>query len=386
MGDEMTVTGSDKNNKNDRESGADRRGNDSRDRNSHNQGIDALDGIQPVAAQLLTKLNLRVSDFMFFFVEDGNVIGVSAYATVGVGDNISPALVNLGPVPENLFGKNKGEREVFNEKYGVSSLYQGNISDSRISELRKIISENEFFASKETRKGIRYIGKNKRINEAKRLTSEANSEIKLIQLARSKLAENEREVLKKTSDLILDMGEKISSAVGREYKSASIQIANEIKNFQGKRIRGFDDAMKSLNKVTSNPNFKMSKADKEAVINAWRYVNANDMANKLKNLSNAFKVFEIVNKVEKVREKSIIGYETGNWGPLMLEVESWVISGVVAGVALGLFAAILATLPISGLALTALSLLGIMGISYLASFIDAGMAEKINNEIIRPAS
>ncbi|MCV5934676.1 colicin-like pore-forming protein, partial [Escherichia coli] len=85
----------------------------------------------------------------------------------------------------------------------------------------------------------------------------------------------------------------------------------------------------------SNPGFKFNRADSDALANVWRSIDAQDMANKLGNISKAFKFADVVMKVEKVREKSIEGYETGNWGPLMLEVESWVLSGIASAVALG---------------------------------------------------
>jgi Colicin pore forming domain. len=134
--------------------------------------------------------------------------------------------------------------------------------------------------------------------------------------------------------------------------------------------------MISLNKILANPGMKINKGDRDALINAWKSFKAGDTAKKLGNLSRAFKVADIALKAEKVREKSIHGYETGDWGPLMLEVESWVLSGMAAGVAIGLFGAILSMLPVSGLALTALTIVGIMAISYLSSKIDDKIAEK----------
>ncbi|EHU3652385.1 colicin immunity protein [Salmonella enterica] len=193
---------------------------------------------------------------------------------------------------------------------------------------------------------------------------------------------DENEALTKTSELIADMGDKIGEHLGDKYKAVAKEIAGDIKNFQGKTIRSFDDAMASLNKITSNPAMKINQADRDALVNAWKHVDAQDMANKLGNLSKAFKVADVVMKVEKVREKSIEGYETGNWGPLMLEVESWVLSGMASAVALGLFGAILSMLSLSGLALTAITIAGIMTISYLASKIDSEMSDKINKEVV----
>lgn len=196
-------------------------------------------------------------------------------------------------------------------------------------------------------------------------------------------AKDEREVLEKTSELIAGMGDKIGEHLGDKYKSIAKDIADNIKNFQGRSLRSFDDAMASLNKITSNPAMKINQADREALVNAWKYVDAQDMANKLGNLSKAFKVADVVMKVEKVREKSIEGYETGNWGPLMLEVESWVLSGMASAVALGIFGGIVSTFLVAGsLPATVAMIGGIITISYLASLIDAEVAEKINDEVI----
>lgn len=197
---------------------------------------------------------------------------------------------------------------------------------------------------------------------------------------------NEKEALLKASELIADMGEKIGARLGEKYKAVAKEIANDIKNFQGKTLRTHKQTMASLNKILANPGMKINKGDRDALINAWKSFKAGDTAKKLGNLSRAFKVADIALKTEKVREKSIHGYETGDWGPLMLEVESWVLSGMAAGVAIGLFGAILSMLPVSGLALTALTIVGIMAISYLSSKIDDKIAEKINNEVIRPAN
>ncbi|MBI0552594.1 colicin-like pore-forming protein [Pectobacterium parmentieri] len=197
--------------------------------------------------------------------------------------------------------------------------------------------------------------------------------------------EVENEVLTKTSELIVGMGQEVGSHLGDKYKAIADEIAGDIRNFQGKKIRIFDDAMKSLDKITSNPEMKINKSDRDALINAWKHVDAQDMANKLGNLGKAFKVADVVIKIGKVREKSIEGYETGNWSPLMLEVESWVLSGVASGVALGILAYVAPAIAMTvGLPVSAIMIAGIIGIGLVASFIDDKFADKLNNELIRP--
>ncbi|HBM0098316.1 TPA: colicin immunity protein [Salmonella enterica subsp. enterica serovar Blitta] len=197
---------------------------------------------------------------------------------------------------------------------------------------------------------------------------------------------NEKEVLTKTSELITTMGDKVGEYLGVKYKTLAKEIADEIKNFQGKKIRSYDDAMASLNKITSNPAMKINQADRDALVNAWKHVDAQDMANKLGNLSKAFKVADVVMKIEKIREKSIEGYETGNWGPLMLEVESWVLSGITSAVALGVFSATLGAYALSlGAPAIAVGIVGILLAAVVGALIDDKFADALNNEIIKPA-
>lgn len=199
-------------------------------------------------------------------------------------------------------------------------------------------------------------------------------------------AKNEREALEKTSELIAAVGDKVGEYLGDKYTEVAKGIARDIKNFQGKTIRSFDDAMASLNKITANPAMKINQADKDALVNAWKHVDAQDMANKLGNLSKAFKVADVAMKAEKVRQKSIEGYETGNWGPLMLEVESWVLSGMASAVALGLFSATVGAALLSlSVPAIAVGIAGILFAAVVGSLIDDKFAEYLNNEIIRPA-
>lgn len=191
-------------------------------------------------------------------------------------------------------------------------------------------------------------------------------------------AKAEKAFLLNISTIVSSSAEGISKRLGKNYQLAADEIANNIKNFQGKRIRNFNDAMASLNKIMSNPGMKINKGDRDALAQAWRYTNTTDMANKLSNYGRFFKVADLVIKAEKIREKSIEGYETGNWKPLMLEVESMVLSGVASSVALAIVTGILSLFSISALPVIA----AILVISIVSSFIDASLAERLNNKLI----
>ncbi|WP_314154549.1 colicin-like pore-forming protein [Rouxiella badensis] len=213
------------------------------------------------------------------------------------------------------------------------------------------------------------------LDEDKKLVDEANAK---------KITE--KELLMKTADLIQDAGEKISGIASAKFKSLAKEIADNVRNFQGKNIRSFNDAMKTLNRLTANPNMKISAADKTALINAWKSIDRNNMASKLANLSKAFSVAGWLSKVEKVAEKSIVGYETGKWGPLILEVESWVLSGITSALALAVLSGIVSTFLIAGsLPATVTLVAGTLGIVYVASLIDDKVAEKVNSQLIKAA-
>lgn len=200
-----------------------------------------------------------------------------------------------------------------------------------------------------------------------------------------KLAE-ENGLLGKASDVIVSAGSGISKALGQKYKGIANEIAADIKKFQGKSFRNINAAMASLNKILSNPKMKVNAGDKAALLSAWNHLNATDMAYKYGFLGKAFSAADITMKVEKLRQKSIAATESGNWGPVLLEVESWVLSGMATGFALSILASLSTFLAATaGLPVTVVTVLGIIGISLAVSLIDDKLANKINNWLISPA-
>ncbi|EEV8855586.1 pore-forming bacteriocin colicin R [Escherichia coli] len=199
-------------------------------------------------------------------------------------------------------------------------------------------------------------------------------------------ANDEKAVLTKASEIIISVGDKAGEYLGDKYKVLSREIADNIKNFQGKTIRSYDEAMASVNKLMANPDLKINAADRNAIVNAWKALDAEDMGNKFAALGKTFKAADYVMKANNVREKSIEGYQTGNWGPLMLEIESWVLSGIASAVALSFFSVAVGSLFITaGVSVTAVGLMGIIFAGFIGALIDDDFVDKLNNEIIRPA-
>lgn len=226
--------------------------------------------------------------------------------------------------------------------------------------------------------------KNKAAAEKAKADAKAKAEAE--KAAAEAKANNEKAVLTKASEIIISVGDKVGEYLGDKYKALSREIAGNIKNFQGKTIRSYDETMASVNKLMANPDLKINAADRDVIVNAWKAFDAEDMGNKFAALGKTFKAADYVMKANNVREKSIEGYQTGNWGPLMREVESWVVSGIASAVALAIFSATLgAYLLAVGASAAVVGIIGIIIASFIGALIDDKFIDRLNNEIIRPA-
>ncbi|WP_108476660.1 colicin-like pore-forming protein [Pseudocitrobacter sp. RIT415] len=201
---------------------------------------------------------------------------------------------------------------------------------------------------------------------------------------RYQMSKDEKSLLLGASAIIADVGGQVTTKLSAQYKNIAAIVANDIKNFQGKKVRSFDDAMKTLNSLMANPNLKLSAADKTAVANALRNLNLTDISNKLKNLSKGFAVADRALKIESVREAAIVGVQTGNWKPLGLEVESMVLSGIAGSISIAIVTAILGllTAALPATLTVVVSYFAIVFIAYATSFIDAAAADRLNKEVI----
>ena len=111
-------------------------------------------------------------------------------------------------------------------------------------------------------------------------------------------ANNEKAVLTKASEIIISVGDKVGEYLGDKYKALFREIAGNIKNFQGKTIRSYDEAMASVNKLMANPDLKINAADRDVIVNAWKAFDAEDMGNKFAALGKTFKAADYVMKAK----------------------------------------------------------------------------------------
>ncbi|HEF4888362.1 colicin-like pore-forming protein [Klebsiella oxytoca] len=200
------------------------------------------------------------------------------------------------------------------------------------------------------------------------------------------LNERQAAVLDTASGIITDTGKTLSGKLGDKYNTLANEAANNIKNFQGKKLRSFNDTMKAVNELANNPKMKLNQADKTAVSNALKQMNLATLADRFKGLERAFTWGDRLLKAEKIRDGIATGIATGDWQKLAFEVEAMYLSGVASSVALGIVTAMISAaavaLSLPSVAVTALTVVAVIGIAILTSYIDADKAKSLNNAVL----
>lgn len=312
------------------------------------------------------------------------------------GNNNSNNTISVNTVPVNaqvsdMDKSSKVVGNVINEKQQQKNQIAEQISEkqNKIEEMKKVFKIHSYHGITDLERDVGELQEksNQLDSDIGKLNSYKNTlQNEIDKINKNQEENDEKAVLTKSSEIIIGVGDKTGEYLGEKYKALSREIADNIKNFQGKTIRSYDEAMASINKLMANPDLKINSADRDAIVNAWKAFDAEDMGNKFAALGKTFKAADYVMKANNVREKSIEGYQTGNWGPLMREVESWVISGIASSVALSFFSVAVGSLFITaGVSVTAVGLMGIIFAGFIGALIDDDFVDKLNNEIIRPA-
>lgn len=179
------------------------------------------------------------------------------------------------------------------------------------------------------------------------------------------------------AEVIRDITKKYSDELG--------EIAGKLsQNIKGRKIRNYQDAIASIEKFQNGRYFKLAQDDRNALADAVKAMDKRTLADNLGRLSAASGLLAKGFIVEVFFSKIEEGFRTGNWKPLMLEIEAMALSGVAAAamtryipyIVLGLAAhAPMLFPPVAAYALV------VFGIAILASLIDAELVDKFNNEI-----
>ncbi|EPA7635295.1 colicin-like pore-forming protein [Klebsiella pneumoniae] len=194
---------------------------------------------------------------------------------------------------------------------------------------------------------------------------------------------NNRELaIQSSMTLAAQSAEKIAEHAGNKAGEISRNLANTVR---GDKVRNYTDAKKTLDKLLKNPKLSLNQSDKNAINQA---ITADKMASLSREFDALGKTFGLLDKgftTKDIYEKYKTGYVTGDWEPLMLQLESMVLSGIAAaytysfvtGISLGIAAVVGVTLPATAAAITAA-----IAAAVVASYFDVDFAEKLNNQLI----
>ena len=216
--------------------------------------------------------------------------------------------------------------------------------------------------------------------EAKRLADEqariaAEAEAKRVADEQARVAA-EAQAYKNAVSFLADVNKDILAKYGENMSKVALGLQD---NISGKKVRNYADAMKTFEKVRINPNIKLRAQDTQGVVDA---LNANKatFADNVNRLGKAFGVVGKIVQADAICKKTIIGFKTGDWKPLGLELES-IAAGAVAGAAAG--AALAAVLALLGAPIIITVPAVAIVMAFVASFLDSEKVDEINGYFIK---
>ncbi|KFF42143.1 hypothetical protein JH25_27595 [Pseudomonas sp. BRG-100] len=173
----------------------------------------------------------------------------------------------------------------------------------------------------------------------------------------------------------------VSEQIVTKYGTHLGKIAKDLQsNITGKKIRSYAEAMATFEKVNANPRLKLNAQDRQAVVNALNVLDKATFADNVRRLGKAFGVTGTIVQADTLREKTVLGYQTGDWKPLLLEFEAMA-AGKLAGMAAGAILAFLLSL-VSAPAAIAVPAVAVL-MAAVASYLDAKKVDEINNMFIQ---
>ena len=213
--------------------------------------------------------------------------------------------------------------------------------------------------------------------ERARLAAQAMAQRIAEENARIAVAEEARQIdeHKRAVAFVADANKYILEKYGANLHQIVMDLQKDI---SGKKIRSYSEAMRTFEQVRTNPNARLSPQDRRAVVDALNALDKATYTDSVNRLAKGFGVTGKIVQAHSVVEKAIIGFQDGNWKPLLLEFES-----IAAGAGAGLLVALIAPPVLAAfsfphvIAVVATGLL----VAGVAALLDAETVEKINDTI-----
>lgn len=168
-----------------------------------------------------------------------------------------------------------------------------------------------------------------------------------------------------------DFNKEILNKFGGSINHVAQGLQN---NVSGKRVTSYAEALATFEKVNANPAIKLSAHDAQAVVNALNALNVATLGDNMIRLGKAFGVVGYGFQAYAVLDKTRHGAATGDWKPLLLELQA---IGMAAGAGAVLGAGLAVLLPLI-MPPAAAIILGALILAAVASQIDAAKVDEIN--------
>lgn len=204
------------------------------------------------------------------------------------------------------------------------------------------------------------------IQDTKSKASTLTERVKQVIAEREK-AEEESKV-KDAIKFTADFYKELTGKLGEQ----SAQVAQELAEVaKGKQIRSVDDAMKAFDKYKDVLNKKYSVQDREAIANALKSINRDEVAKSFAKFSKAFGYTgKVVDAYDIFMVELPKAVKDDNWRPFFVKVESIFAGSVATAITAFAYSIILGTpIGILGFALI---------IALVSAFVDEKLMEKIN--------
>ncbi|MGS0629952.1 MULTISPECIES: colicin-like pore-forming protein [Photorhabdus] len=167
----------------------------------------------------------------------------------------------------------------------------------------------------------------------------------------------------------------VNKTIAEQYGDKVAKIAKEMQGeVKGKKIRNYQQALEVFEKTKNNLNKKVNAKDRAAIKKALETLDKHTLANNLKQMGKAFGIVGYSVQAINVYEKTKLGFETGNWSPLFLELES-IAAGYGASALVGV------ALSMSGIAAPSVLFFALLGAT-ASYYLSADNMGKINNFIV----
>jgi len=207
--------------------------------------------------------------------------------------------------------------------------------------------------------------------ERARIAAEAEAEALRV-AAEVAAAQAEEAAYKAAVSFLADTNKHILEKYGANLSKTAQDLQA---NIAGKKIRNYSEALATFEKVRANPNLKLNAKDTQAVVESLNALDKASFADNVNRLGRAFGVVGNIVQAEAIREKTVIGFKTGDWKPLGLEIEALAVgklAAFAAGIVFAGFFAMIGAPVIFSVPAVALMM------AYATSYFDAKKVDEIN--------